>query len=124
MALEVVRLDARKVCRVLERRRRLAGPVQLPKPLVQVWISGADRADIALEVCDCGTCKSADDLTSISTRQSFVATFFAPRKQARTVHRVEADDCREQADIGLGQLVATEVLAPVAETLLYAIEPL
>jgi hypothetical protein len=47
MTLCVMVLDVLKFCRVLERRHV---PVQMPHPLVEVWIASADVANVALEV--------------------------------------------------------------------------
>lgn len=69
-------LDVRKLGRVLERR---VVPVEVPQPLVDVRVAGADVANVALEVLH--------------------------------VDGVEADDGREESDVGLGDRVAKVVLA-------------
>jgi hypothetical protein len=49
MTLGIMLLDMLKLRRILERR---PVPVQVTQPLVQVWVSGANIADVALEVLD------------------------------------------------------------------------
>lgn len=47
--LGVVVLDVQEVVGLAEGRD---GPVQMPQPVVDGWVAGADVADVALEVLD------------------------------------------------------------------------
>lgn len=85
---------------------------------MNVRITKADQLDVALEVC--GWCK--ERAKSISPEvMHFTLERFA---FVLTINWVKSNNCGKETDIGLCQAIASQVLATIAENLLYTIEVL
>ena len=108
MRLHVVRFDAVKVGRLLERR---VVPVEVTHPLVDERISVTDRGEVALEV-------------EVLRKEERVSSEIRLHDACTHVDWVETNGSGVETDVSLSQLVANEVRSPIAEELLEVVKRL